>query len=341
MLRGGLRTYSPCVLDRTGWENFYMTLPYDYDVKNDPVFNSHYSTYRRLGDLGFPWPEPTSSEAMRTGYCGPDPDKFCRPAFLRFRQNDKRPEPAYRLHLADRTNLHYLNSDPLEGVLPYGRQGDMLKAKSVSHRDFKWRRRCCPPRAVKPTYEKEVTRHAQTDIALRNSGLLNKVVKFDDDANYDEIFNSNLMKLKKAWYWPINPITDVPLGGSLSYKEDKCKMVKKEIWPAGNYPDEPCSEPILIPRDRCQELAIKPKEHKPELCPLDPTANLTVYLKTRFPQPNWECWEEVPDDCKRDLPAGCCFYPTKTKGPDQSSVVKCPPKPPCPPMRTYRNAYKK
>lgn len=38
----------------------------------------------------------------------------------------------------------FRSSDPLEGVLPWGRQGDMLKARSVSHRDFKWRRRCCP-----------------------------------------------------------------------------------------------------------------------------------------------------------------------------------------------------
>jgi len=340
MLRGGQRYYSPCVLDRTGWENFYLSLPYDYDVKNDKVFNASYSTYKRLGDLGFAWPEPTTQEALRTGYCGPDKDGFTRPAFMRFRENDKRPEPAYRLHLADRTNLHYLNSDPLEGVLPYGRQGDMLKAKSVSHRDFKWRRRCCPPPPVKPTYEREVTRVAKTDLEQRAAGLVDQVVKFDDDANFDHLFNSDLIKLKRAWYWPINPITDEPLGGSLSYQRNPpgpaCQRVQKEIYPAGNVPLPPNSDPILIPRDRCQTLAIRPKQHKPDLCRLDPTGNLLTYLKTRWPQPNWECWEEVPDDCKRELPSECCFCPSKTKGPDQSNKVTCPPRAPCPSLYAYK-----
>lgn len=45
---------------------------------------------------------------MRTGACGPDKDSNSRPAYLRYITNDKRPEPAYRLHLADRTYLHYL-----------------------------------------------------------------------------------------------------------------------------------------------------------------------------------------------------------------------------------------
>jgi len=339
MLRGGQRYYSPCVLDRTGWENYYLSLPYDYDVRNDKVFSAAFSTYKRLGDLGFPWPEPTTQEALRIGYCGPDKDAYSRPAFLRFRENDKRPEPAYRLHLADRTNLHYLNSDPLEGVTPYGRSGDMLKAKSVSHRDYKWRRRCCPRLPSKPTYEKEATRFCKTDLQLRASGLVDKVVKFDDDANYGELFDSGLMKLKKAYYWPINPITDEPLGGTLSYREDpgpECKQIQNRIWPRGNVPASEESEPIRIPRDRCQVLAIKPKEYKPELCPLDPTGNLTVYLKTRWPQPNWECWEEVPDSCKREIPSECCFYPTKTKGSNQSNKAVCPPRPPCPNLYAYK-----
>lgn len=64
MLRGGQRYYNPAVLDRTGWENFYMTLPYDYDIRNDRKFNCHYSTYKRLGDQGFKWPETTTSVSL-------------------------------------------------------------------------------------------------------------------------------------------------------------------------------------------------------------------------------------------------------------------------------------
>jgi hypothetical protein len=48
-------------------------------------------------------------EMLRTGQCGPDPPNLTHPAFLRDqRENDQRPEPAFRLHLADRTALHYM-----------------------------------------------------------------------------------------------------------------------------------------------------------------------------------------------------------------------------------------
>lgn len=43
---------------------------------------------------------------LRTGYCGPDKSSLSRPTFLR--NVDKRPEPAYRLHLSDRTALHFM-----------------------------------------------------------------------------------------------------------------------------------------------------------------------------------------------------------------------------------------
>jgi hypothetical protein len=44
---------------------------------------------------------------MRTGACGPDRNSLTRPGIL-FGQGDHRPEPAYRLHLTDRTSLHHL-----------------------------------------------------------------------------------------------------------------------------------------------------------------------------------------------------------------------------------------
>ncbi|CAL8131625.1 unnamed protein product [Orchesella dallaii] len=273
-------------------------------------------------------------EALRTGICGPDKHAVSRPAFLRSRLNDKRPEPAYRLHLQDRTNLHYLSADPLEGVLPYGRQGDMLKAKSVMHRDYKWRRRCCPPPPEKPTYEREVHRYAQTDI--QKGVLPDQVVKFDDDPHMSNYYKSPLVKLKKAYHWPINPITEEALGGRLCYHyPDECMKNRADIWPRGeNRIMEPY--PIQIPRDRCQVLAHKPKERRESVCCMDPTANMLAYLKTRFPQPNWECWEEVPDSCKRDLPSECCFYEAKTKGPDEVEQLQCPPKGPCPSLYAYK-----
>jgi len=46
-------------------------------------------------------------EAMRTGVCGPDANSLTRPGILG-RNDDRRPEPAYRLHLTDRTMLHHL-----------------------------------------------------------------------------------------------------------------------------------------------------------------------------------------------------------------------------------------
>jgi len=60
MLRGGTRTYSPCVLDQNEWENKYNIRPVDYDILNDPEWDLKRSTYHRLGDLGFSWPEPTT-----------------------------------------------------------------------------------------------------------------------------------------------------------------------------------------------------------------------------------------------------------------------------------------
>jgi hypothetical protein len=69
MLRGGGWNYKPCVLDRTGWENYFLALPLDYDIRNDPSFDLKRSTYHRLGDLGFKWPEPTTqvySESLNT-----------------------------------------------------------------------------------------------------------------------------------------------------------------------------------------------------------------------------------------------------------------------------------
>lgn len=41
-------------------EDYYLSLPYDYDLKNDPVYDQRRSTYNRLGDMGFCWPEPTT-----------------------------------------------------------------------------------------------------------------------------------------------------------------------------------------------------------------------------------------------------------------------------------------
>ena len=42
-------------------ENFYQTLPVDYDIKNDRCFDLHRSTYNRLMDVGAKPPEPTTS----------------------------------------------------------------------------------------------------------------------------------------------------------------------------------------------------------------------------------------------------------------------------------------
>lgn len=227
----------------------------------------------------------------------------------------------------------------MEGVLPYGRQGDMLAAKSVSHRDFKWRRKCCPPPPPKPTVEREVHRHAINDIP-KPGVLPNQVMKFTDDpCSISGHLHTDLHKLKKAFHWPINPITEESLGGSLCYHrpDDMCIKMRSEVWPRGEFRVME-QNPIHIPTDRCKVLAHKPKESKrwpPPECCLDATGNLTTYLKTRWPQPNWECWEEVPDDCKRQLPAECCFYTAETKGPDNALEKECPPKPACPQNHAY------
>ncbi|CAG7837540.1 unnamed protein product [Allacma fusca] len=254
-LRGGTRSFCPCVLDRTEWENFYQTLPVDYDIRNDKCFDLHRSTYNRLMDVGAPTPEPTTYEALRTGYCGPDGACGARPA--KIRGIDCRPEPAYRFHLNDRTALNLMRADHIEGVLPWGRRGDMCSAKGVSHRDFKWRALCCDVRPKHHTLDREVHRIAKTD--LHGRGDWCKVVKFDDD-NKEEYFKNRLVKLKKAHLWPINPITREPLGGSLSYyQHDPCRRNREEIYPMGekNYLEE-C--PLRIPHDRCRALAHYPKE---------------------------------------------------------------------------------
>lgn len=48
----------------------------------------------------------------------------------------------------------------------------------------------------------------------------------------DDFKKQELLKLKKAYYWPISPITDEPLGGRLCYyPEDPCVESREKIWP--------------------------------------------------------------------------------------------------------------
>jgi len=322
-LRGGKRAYNPCVLDRTGWENFYLSLPLDYDIKNDPVFNCLNSTYHRVGDLGFAWPEPSTSEMLRTGHCGPDPHSSTRPSFL-YRTHDKRPEPAYRLHLSDRTALHYMRADPLEGVIPFGRKGDMLKSKSVNHRDFKWRAQCCAKKPTHQTFERQAHRIAKNDLhdVMKNGSISPTTLA-------ENVANAKLMKLKKAYLWPIDTITGESLGGHLVYKrEDPCTKYREEIWPCGEKNDQdPC--PVWIPEDRCRIMAnglrSAPKMRERHFYNKS-------YLDMRYPMRNFECWEEVPACCARpdDIPKECCFLTAHAKLPEQKNINTCPPRGPCP-----------
>jgi len=322
-LRGGDRKYSPCVLDRTGWENYYTCLPLDYDVLNDPVFDLHRSTYYRLGDLGLNWPEPTTREQLRRGYCGPDQNSLTRPAFLREITNDLRPEPAFRTHLTDRTSLRHLRADSLEGVLPYGRQGDMSKARSITHIDYKWRQKCCAPpmeQEKPPTYEYSAYRFIKNDLHPDNpANLEDRVVKFQDENTVDDFKNNPLRKLKKAYYWPVNPITRMPLGGSLSYypNDSPCPTTNEQT----------AEEPLRIPECRCELLAHGQKKE-----PL--TGNSVNWcVNPAIQDPRClanNCSEEIAYRYCDDAPAECCFETTETKNPENDTNPTCPPQLPCP-----------
>ena len=180
--------------------------------------------------------------------------------------------------------------------------------------------------------DREVHRFVKTDLHGREH--LDRVVKFEDDCK-DLYFRNRLIKLKKAWLWPINPITREPLGGSLSYNlHDPCRPYRETIWPCvcklikishystiiihvipamglmeflqgeKNYLEE-C--PIRIPTDRCRILAHGPKE-VPRV--RDRHFNTTSYLDMRYPVRNYECWEEVPKGCcarPEDFPCECTF----------------------------------
>jgi hypothetical protein len=160
--------------------------------------------------------------------------------------------------------------------------------------------------------DREVHRIAKTDLHGRSD--LCRVVKFDDE-NKEEYFKNRLMKLKKAYMWPINPITREPLGGSLSYyQHDPSRRNREEIYPMGekNYIEE-C--PLRIPNDRCKVLAHHPKEIPRTR---DRHFNSKSYLDMRYPIRNYECWEEVPKGCPKpeDFPSECCF--TSAKGVPES-----------------------
>jgi len=225
-------------------------------------------------------------------------------------------------------------ADPLEGVLPFGRQYDMSNAKSVMHRDFKWRKKCCSikPEQLPPTFEGRVHRHIKTDIVgpCEKEILVDRVTKFRDEHIIENFKKLPLLKLKKAYLWPINTITGQPLGGRLHYyPEDPCVESRENIWPCGEKNRLDAGAPLVIPDCRCSLLAHGPRKEKTwtsnwncwryPLCHLDPrcqTENVCEEVPYRF------------SDCP--LPCECCFCRVETKGPPLNSQVDCPPNPPCP-----------
>ena len=45
--------------------DFYLTLPKDYDLKNDPIFDLNRSTFKRLMDVQAPVPELTTAVPLK------------------------------------------------------------------------------------------------------------------------------------------------------------------------------------------------------------------------------------------------------------------------------------
>jgi len=61
-----------------------------------------------------------------------------------------------------------------------------------------------------------------------------------DDPHMSNYHMSPLVKLKKAYHWPINPITDEAVGGRLCYHcPDECMKNRADIWPRVCIMNEP------------------------------------------------------------------------------------------------------
>jgi len=179
----------------------------------------------------------------------------------------------------------------------------------------------------------------------------------------DVWLESPLLRLKKAWKWPINTITREPLGGRLLYYDpDPCARSKNAVWPCVSIKHElycmniyiynalmllmqgekefpECIPPYVIPEDRCDIMAHGRKKDDPagERYRSYPTegGHSASVMDLRFPRPNWECWEEVPEGCRGHVPCECCFGEGRVRDNPAMNKPPCPPPPPCPQIPRY------